>query len=145
MESNKSINYVTWGCKKWKSLTILFDIFRLLLFVATKVIGYKSCGEMSLSTFKFWINIHNQQILLYGLYHGLGTPGEEIAFTTWPKINSQSQIFRYCRSIFCLPHRPKISDFFDLCLHWVSLVGGLYYKTWLFKASRIWNWYSTGS
>ena len=144
MESNKSINYVTWGCKKWKSLTILFDIFRLLLFVATKVIGYKSWGEMSLSTFKFWIKIHNEHILLYGLYHGLGTLGEEIAFTTLPKINSQSQIFRYGRSIFCLPHWPKFSDFFDLCLHWVSVVRGLYYKTWLFKTSRIWNWYSTG-
>ena len=33
-----------------------------------------------------------------------------------------SKIFRYGRSIFCLPHQPKISDFFDLCLHWVSVV-----------------------
>ena len=31
-----------------------------------------------------------------------------------------SQIFRYIRSIFCLRKRPKFSDFFDLCLHWVS-------------------------
>ena len=23
---------------------------------------------------------------------------------------------------FCLPHRPKFSDFFDLSLHWVSVV-----------------------
>ena len=36
--------------------------------------------------------------------------------------NSHSQIFRYGRSIFCLPHRPKFSDFFDLCFHWVSVV-----------------------
>ena len=57
-------------------------------------------------------------------YHGLRTPGEEIAFTARPKINSYSQIFRYGRSIFCLPHRPKFSDFFDLCLHWVSVVRG---------------------
>ena len=54
--------------------------------------------------------------------HGLRTPGEEISFTARPKIKSQSQIFRYGRSIFCLPHRPKISDFLDLCLHWVSVV-----------------------
>ena len=27
-------------------------------------------------------------------------------------------------SIFCLPHRPKFSDFFDLCPHWVSVVRG---------------------
>ena len=32
--------------------------------------------------------------------HGLRTPGEEIAFTARPKIKSQSQIFRYGRSIF---------------------------------------------
>ena len=39
-----------------------------------------------------------------------------------PKVKSQSQIFRYSRSIFCLPHWPNFSDFFDLCLHWVSVV-----------------------
>ena len=61
----------------------------------------------------------------YGLNHGLRTPREEIAFTARPKIHSHSQIFRYGRSIFCLPHRPKFSDFFDLCLHWVSVVRGL--------------------
>ena len=54
--------------------------------------------------------------------HGLQTPREEIAFTARPKIQSQSQIFRYGRSIFCLPHRPNFSDIFDLCLHWVSVV-----------------------
>ena len=58
----------------------------------------------------------------YVLEHGLRTPREEIAFTAWPKIQSQSQIFRYGGSIFCLPHRPKFSDIFDLCLHWVSVV-----------------------
>jgi hypothetical protein len=59
-----------------------------------------------------------------GYAHELRTPGEEIAFTARPKINSHSQIFRYGRSIFCLPHRPKFSDFFELCLHWVSVVRG---------------------
>jgi hypothetical protein len=54
--------------------------------------------------------------------HRLRTPGEEIPFTAWPKIKSQSRIYRYGRSIFCLPHRPKISGFFDLCPHWVSVV-----------------------
>ena len=54
--------------------------------------------------------------------HGLQTPGEEIAFTARPKINSQFPNFRYDRSILCLPHRPKFSDFFDLCLHWMSVV-----------------------
>ena len=57
-----------------------------------------------------------------GFKHGLWTPGEEIAFTAWPKINSQSQIFRYGQRIFSLPHRPKFSGFFDLRLHWVSVV-----------------------
>ena len=54
--------------------------------------------------------------------HGLRKRSEEMAFTARPKINSQFQIFRYSRSIFCLPHRPTFSDFFDLCLHWVSVV-----------------------
>ena len=54
--------------------------------------------------------------------HGLRTPDEEIAFTARPKIKSQSQIYRHGQSIFCLPHRPKISGFFELCLHWVSVV-----------------------
>ena len=54
--------------------------------------------------------------------HGLRTHSEEITFTAWLKIKSQSQIYRYCRSIFCLPNRLTISDFFDLCLHWVSIV-----------------------
>ena len=57
--------------------------------------------------------------------HGLRTPREEIAFTARPKTHSHSQIFRYGQSIFCLPHRPKFSDFFDLCLHWVSVVRGV--------------------
>ena len=56
--------------------------------------------------------------------HGLQTPREEIAFTARPKIQSQSQIFRYDQSIFCLPHRPNFSDISDLFLHWVSLVRG---------------------
>ena len=43
-------------------------------------------------------------------------------FTALPKIKSQSHFFRYGRSIFCLPHRPKISEFLDLCLHWVFVV-----------------------
>ena len=56
------------------------------------------------------------------LDHGLRTPREVIAFTARPKIQSQSQIFRYGRSIFYLPHRPNFSDIFDLCCHWVSVV-----------------------
>jgi hypothetical protein len=53
---------------------------------------------------------------------GLQTPREETAFTAWPKIQSQSQTFRYGQSIFCLPHRPNFLDIIDLCLHWVSVV-----------------------
>ena len=34
---------------------------------------------------------------------GQQTPSEKIAFIARPKIKSQSQIFRYGRSIFCLP------------------------------------------
>jgi len=58
----------------------------------------------------------------------LRTPREEIAFTARPKIQSQSQIFRYGQSIFCLPHRPNFSVIFDLCIHWVSVVRVLKWK-----------------
>ena len=50
------------------------------------------------------------------------TSRDEMAFTARPKIPSHSQIFRYGRSIFFLPHQPYFSDIFDLCLHWVSVV-----------------------
>jgi hypothetical protein len=62
---------------------------------------------------KSWINMP---------FHGLRTPREEIAFTLQPKIQSQSQIFRYGGSKVCLPNRPNFSDIFDLCLHWVTVV-----------------------
>ena len=61
----------------------------------------------------------------FSLKQGLRTPREEIAFTARPKIHSHAQIFRYGRSIFCLPHRLQFSDILDLCLHWVSVVRGL--------------------
>ena len=61
-------------------------------------------------------------ILMQRQYHGVRTPGKEITLTARPKIKSQSQIYRYGQSIFCLPHRPKLSGFFDLCVHWVSVV-----------------------
>ena len=64
----------------------------------------------------------NSYDLLVQLKLGLPTPGEEIASTARPKIHSHSQVFRYDQSISCLPHRPKFSNFFDLCLHWVSIV-----------------------
>ena len=50
----------------------------------------------------------------YDQKHRLQMPGEEIPFTARAKIKSQSQIYRYGPSIFCLPHRPKISGAFDL-------------------------------
>ena len=43
----------------------------------------------------------------YAIGHGLRMPGEEITFIARLKIKSQSQMYRYDRSIFCLPHRPK--------------------------------------
>ena len=65
----------------------------------------------------------------HDLNHGLQTPGEEIALTARPEIKSKSQMFRYGQSIFCLPHQPKISDFFDLCIHWVFVVRGRNYAS----------------
>ena len=39
--------------------------------------------------------------------HGLRTPGEEIAFTTRPKIHSHSQIFRYAEAKFVCHISPN--------------------------------------
>ena len=61
---------------------------------------------------------------------------EEIVVTARPKIISQSQIFRYGERIFCLPHRPKFSDFFDLRLHWASVVRGSSHFFVFWKNSR---------
>ena len=61
-----------------------------------------------------------------------GTLGEEITFTEQPKVHSHSQIFRYGQSIFCLLNQSKFSDFFDLCLHWVSVVHRLGWWVWLY-------------
>ena len=65
-----------------------------------------------------------------GQNHRLQTPGEGMSLTTWPKNQSHSQIFRYSQSIFCLLHRPNYLDFFELCLHWVSVVCGQNASRW---------------
>ena len=74
-----------------------------------------------------------------GQIHELRTPREEIAFTAWPKIQSKSQIFKYSRSIFCVPHRPNFSDIFDLCLHWVSVVRESWDISFTFQAYTLPN------
>ena len=80
--------------------------------------------EFSFVLWLFIFFISKQTMNFYFILdHGLRTPREKIAFTARPKIQSQSQIFRYGDSIFCLPHRPKFPGFFGFCLHWVS-VGG---------------------
>ena len=61
----------------------------------------------------------------YETLHRILTPSEEIAFTAQPKINSNSQVLRYGRSIFCLPHWPKISVF------WFGVR-----SQWNFKSTR---------
>ena len=86
------------------------------------------------AAFEYWTSILETwwcrpfSITLYRVIlhqtHGLRTLRQKIAFTARPKIQPQSQIFRYGRSISYLPHRPKFSDFFDLCLHWESVVRG---------------------
>ena len=83
----------------------------------------------------------NQLIVCQSCYSDTDYGGPERKL---PSLNSQqstltgtchSQILRYDQSIFCLPHRPKFSYFFDICLHWVSLVrvfrGPPYVLTWL--------------
>ena len=94
------------------------------------------------SWYRCWTETWCTLVVTWGVlifWHGLRMPREEIAFTAWPKIQSQSQIFRYGRSIFCLPHRPNFSYIFDLCLqwavssstllYWIKLVYGLFGHT----------------
>ena len=54
----------------------------------------------------------------------------------WLKIYSRSQLFRYGRSKFCLPHRLNFSDSFDLCLHWVSVLSPCILRSKNMKESR---------
>ena len=75
---------------------------------------------------KNYVDGERQYLLCF--LHGLRMPSKEIVFTLRPKIHSHSQISRYSRRRFCLPHQLKFSDFFDLCLHWVSLVRGFQNK-----------------
>ena len=77
---------------------------------------------------------------LFSFLHGLRTPREEISFTARPKIQSQSQIFRYGGSIFCLPHRPNFSDIFDLCLHWVSVVRAMNLASNVLRFKNLISW-----
>ena len=84
----------------------------------------------------------SKNYLIVSTVHGLRTPSEEIAFPAQPKIKSQSQIFQYRQSIFCLPHRSKISDFFDLYLYWLQVVRGFYCQVFIrnqFLTSNLFN------
>ena len=98
--------------------SVLYLLFFLLLALYFKSYKYIAC--LKISDFTFLPDM--KSLLISVPMHGLRTPGEEMVFTARSKINPHSQIFRYSRSIFCMPHRTKISDFFYSCLHWVSVV-----------------------
>ena len=42
-----------------------------------------------------------------------------------PKSTPTAKFLGTAEAYFCLPHQLKFSDFFDLCLHWVSIVRDL--------------------
>ena len=93
----------------------------------TSLFLFKKPGKTSfiiILLFQFCRIMYTKEIpamtFTYILFHGLQTPCEKIAFNARTKIHSQ--IFRYGKSIFCLPRGPKFLNFFDLCLHWVSMV-----------------------
>ena len=67
----------------------------------------------------FWVVFFTEYSAM-GAFTDYGHPERK-----WPSLHGRNftpKIFRYSRSIFCLPHRPNFSDIFDLCLHWVSIV-----------------------
>ena len=89
--------------------------------LALKANTFDTQDKIDLPTIFICCLITRMQRQPIGFWHGLRTLREDIAFTARPKIHSHAQIFRYGRSIFCLPHQPNFSDIFDLCLHWVSV------------------------
>ena len=54
--------------------------------------------------------------------HGLRTPGEEIAFTARPKFTPTPKFLGTAEAYFVCHIGPSFQNFFDLCLHWVSVV-----------------------
>ena len=97
-----TLSFNNLNCQFYLFIHILIYVFVLLLFFRTHW----------LKTTCPWFFV----LLRLFHHHGLRMPREEIAFTALPKIQSQSQIFRYGRSIFCLPHRTNFSDIFIGCL-----------------------------
>ena len=97
----------------------------IILWLGKKCVETKKEKYLTVSA-KF-CKVFPDRLMIFFLPHRTRTrtPREEIAFSARQKIHSHSQIFRYGRCIFCLPHRPNFSDIFDLCLHWVSTLGVL--------------------
>ena len=115
---------VGWMISILSTIDVLLSVVLHMWSLATPCSSPQNGGKVFLNACitKKYLTLYITIFQIYRYRHGLRTHGEEIAFTAWPKINSHSQIFRYGQSIFCQSHRPKFSDFFDLCLHWVSVV-----------------------
>ena len=78
--------------------------------ISNKLLNAHTPFRANISTLsKCRILLRNHSVRASSIHsaHGLRTPREEITFTAWPKIHSHSQIFRYGRNIFCLPHRAN--------------------------------------
>ena len=78
---------------------------KLKVFFSRNVSAYQSKIKntaFSLVDIEFLIELKPKKTLIFfSILHGLlRMPGEEIAFTAWPKINSHSQILRYDRAYF---------------------------------------------
>ena len=122
-------------CIEWNSLVFKLSFLSFVLDKMTKILTIVFvCGTVAV-VLSFLLSVREATVcsaqfnngFKYFLkknyyFHRIRTPRAEIAFTAWPKIHSHFQIFRYCRSILCLPHRPNFSDIFDLCPYWMSVV-----------------------
>ena len=84
------------------------------------------------------LQCRHQPSLTKNKIHGLRTPGQEITFTAQPKIKFQSRIFRFGRSIFCLPY--WLNFFLILWLHWVFIVHA--FMDSVHETTKPWNCYS---
>ena len=118
--SHKELYYQTWSLL----IFVISAVQRRMEIFCKLAIKITTFSSGTLCNNTVWASVKSTLKML-DLRHGLWTPREEIAFTARPKIHSHSQIFRYCRNIFCLLHWPDFSAIFDLCLHWVSVVRDL--------------------
>ena len=77
----------------------------------------KTCGEPFMNWQKLlFMNVYIRILTKYGRLV------RKSSSLHGRKSNPNPKFIGTAEAYFCLPHRPKIAGYFDLCLHWVSVV-----------------------